>query len=120
MAHRPRRRWPHRPHPAQSRSRCHDNKFDQTELTLAAGTDVTIPLTNNGTAVHNLHVAGENGEFADAFCSVGGPDPCSDPSRVPGGDTGTLTFTVPNTPGAKIPYRCDFHVNEMTGTITVQ
>lgn len=97
-----------------------DNKFDHTELTLAAGAEVTIPLTNNGVAIHNMHVADEDGGYADAFCTVGGPDPCSDPARILGGGTGTLTFTVPSTPGAEIPYRCDFHATEMTGTITVQ
>ncbi len=97
-----------------------DNKFDHTELTLAAGAEVTIPLTNNGVAIHNMHVAGEGASYAGDFCTVGGPDPCSDPARIPGSGTGTLTFTVPNTPGAEIPYRCDFHATEMTGTITVQ
>jgi len=96
-----------------------DNKFDHTELTLAAGTEVTIPLTNKGTAVHNMDIAGEGGSFAADFCSASGPDPCSDPARIAGGATGTLTFTVPNTPGAKIPFRCDFHPTEMKGTITV-
>lgn len=97
-----------------------DNKFDHTELTLAAGTEVTIPLTNNGVAIHNMHVAGEDGNFAGAFCTSAGPDPCSDPVRIPGGSAGTLIFSVPATPGAEIPYRCDFHSTEMTGTITVQ
>lgn len=97
-----------------------DNKFDQTELTLAAGAELTIPLTNEGIAIHNIHVAGEGGSYNGAFCTLAGPDPCSDPVRIAGGDSGTLTFTVPNTPGVEIPYRCDYHATEMTGTITVQ
>jgi plastocyanin len=97
-----------------------DNKFDNTDLTATAGASVTINIKNNGTAVHNLHVAGANGQFGSQYCTAAGPDPCSNPKAVPGGSTATLTFTVPNTPGAKIPYRCDFHSTEMSGTITVQ
>jgi plastocyanin len=97
-----------------------DNKFDNTELTAAAGAAVTINIKNIGAAVHNVHIAGANGQFATDFCTTAGADPCSKPNRVGGGASGTLTFTVPNTPGVKIPYRCDFHPIEMTGTITVQ
>ena len=35
------------------------------------------------------------------------------------GDTGTLTFTAPDEPG-EIQFRCDFHPDVMTGTITVE
>jgi hypothetical protein len=97
-----------------------DNKFDNTELNAAAGAPVTINIKNSGTSVHNVHVAAANGQFSSDFCSVSGADPCSNPNRVAGGSTATLIFTVPNTPGAKIPYRCDFHSSEMNGTITVK
>jgi plastocyanin len=97
-----------------------DNKFDNTELSAAAGASVTINIKNSGTAVHNLHIAGANGQFGAQYCTAAGPDPCSNPKAVPGGSAATLTFTVPSTPGAKIPYRCDFHSSEMSGTITVQ
>jgi plastocyanin len=97
-----------------------DNKFDNTDLTATAGASVTISIKNSGTSVHNMHVAGANGQFSSDFCSASGVDPCSNPNRVAGGTTATLTFTVPNTPGAKIPYRCDFHSSEMNGTITVK
>jgi plastocyanin len=97
-----------------------DNKFDPTELTLTAGEEVTISLTNDGIAVHNVHVAGEGGDYSDDFCTTSGPDPCSDPARIPGGGAGVLTFTPAGDPGTEIPYRCDYHPTEMTGTITVQ
>ncbi len=97
-----------------------DNKFDNADLTAAAGASATINIKNNGTAVHNVHIAGANGQFGALYCTAAGPDPCSNPKAVPGGSTATLTFTVPSTPGAKIPYRCDFHPIEMSGTITVQ
>jgi plastocyanin len=96
-----------------------DNKFDNAELSLSAG-EVTIPLTNNGVAVHNVHIAAPDGSFTDAFCSASGSDPCSDPARLAAGATGTLTFTVAGAAGDEIPYRCDFHPTEMKGTITVQ
>ncbi|HEY8768172.1 MAG TPA: cupredoxin domain-containing protein [Dehalococcoidia bacterium] len=97
-----------------------DNKFDNTELNAAAGATVTINIKNSGTSVHDVHVAAANGQFSSDFCSASGADPCSNPNRVAGGSTATLTLTVPNTPGAKIPYRCDFHSSEMNGTITVK
>jgi hypothetical protein len=97
-----------------------DNKFDNTDLSATAGASVTINIKNSGTSVHNLHIAGASGQFGATFCTTNGADPCSNPNRVAGGSTAALTFTVPNTPGAKIPYRCDFHSSEMTGTITVQ
>jgi plastocyanin len=97
-----------------------DNKFDNTELTATAGATVTININNHGAAVHNVHIAGANGQFATDFCTTAGADPCSKPNRVGGGATATLTFTVPNTPGAKIPYRCDYHPADMKGTLTVQ
>jgi plastocyanin len=94
-----------------------DNHFDKSELTAAANTDVTIQLTNNGAAIHNLHIASASGTFSAAFCTTNGPEPCSDPNRLAGGSTGTLTF---NLPAGTYPYRCDFHTQEMKGTLTVQ
>jgi plastocyanin len=97
-----------------------DNKFDNTDLTAVAGASLTINIKNSGTSVHNVHVAGANGQFGSDFCSASGTDPCSNPNRVAGGSTATLTFAAPNTPGTKIPFRCDFHSSEMNGTITVK
>ena len=60
-----------------------DNKFDNTGLTAAAGATVTINITNNGTAVHNLHVAGANGQYSSQFCTTNGADPCSSRTTSP-------------------------------------
>ena len=94
-----------------------DNKFDQTELTVDADTDVSVPLTNNGAAIHNVHVATADGSYPAAFCTVGGEAPCSDPARISGGGTGALNF---NLPAGDYPFRCDYHPVEMTGTLKVQ
>lgn len=94
-----------------------DNKFAPTDLTVAADTDVSIPLKNNGAAIHNVHVATADGTYPVAFCTVGGETPCSDPARMNGGTTGVLNL---NLPAGEYPFRCDYHPIEMTGTITAQ
>jgi plastocyanin len=95
-----------------------DNSFDPDEITVPAGTSVTFNLTNEGAAIHNMHIAGPDGEYAEDFCEGGG-DPCSDPIRVSGGDAATLTWDVPPEPG-EVDFRCDFHPQQMTGTITIE
>lgn len=94
-----------------------DNKFDKTEITVGADTDVTIQLANDGAAIHNVHVAKADGTYPAAFCTVGGETPCSDPARIAGGAKGVLNF---NLPAGTYPFRCDYHPVEMKGTITVQ
>ena len=96
-----------------------DNKYEPSELTVAAGSTVTINLTNDGAGTHNMHIAGEGNKFGVPFCEPGGAEPCSDPNAVPAGEKATLTWTAPAAP-ATINFRCDFHITEMTGTITVQ
>lgn len=90
-----------------------DNFFDPTEITAAAGSDITIDLTNNGAAIHNMRIAGEDGEYNTD------DDVVSDPDIVPGGQTATIEWTAPTTPGDYI-FQCDFHPTEMVGTITVE
>ncbi len=96
-----------------------DNKFEPSELTVAAGSTVTINLTNSGTATHNMHIAGTGNKYGVSFCEPGGAEPCSDPNIVAGSSTATLAWKVPATSG-KIDFRCDFHPTEMKGTITIQ
>ena len=95
-----------------------DNSFDPDELTVRAGSTVTFDITNEGRAIHNLHLAGPGGDYTEDFCDGSG-DPCSDPNRVPGGTTATLTWEVPPSPG-EVDFRCDFHPQQMTGTITIE
>jgi mono/diheme cytochrome c family protein/plastocyanin len=89
-----------------------DGKRNPT-FQIAAGSAVTISLTNGGTAIHNLRTTGDDGEF----------DTDDDHVSVPlavngGGGTGTIegTFAVAGT----YQYRCDFHTADMKGEITVQ
>jgi plastocyanin len=94
-----------------------DNKFDKTELTATAGSDVSIALTNHGAAIHNVHVARADGSYPAAFCTTAGETPCSDPARIPGGGTGVLEF---NLPAGDYPFRCDYHPADMKGTLKVE
>jgi plastocyanin/heme-degrading monooxygenase HmoA len=90
-----------------------DNFFDPNDITVATGAETTFQLTNNGNAVHNMRIAGEDGEYNTD------DDTVSDPDVVSGGDTAALDWTAPAGAG-EIIFRCDFHPTEMTGTLTVQ
>jgi plastocyanin/heme-degrading monooxygenase HmoA len=94
-----------------------DNKFDVTTLTAKANEATTVNLSNDGSAIHNVHIAGSDANYTGDFCTANGPDPCSNPTRLGGGATGTITFTLP---AGTYAYRCDFHPTEMKGTLTVQ
>jgi len=95
-----------------------DNSFAPDEITVSAGSTVTFDIANEGGAIHNMHIVGPDGEYAEDFCEGGG-DPCSDPSRVRGGEKATLTWEVPGSTG-EADFRCDFHPQQMTGTITIE
>jgi plastocyanin len=95
-----------------------DNSFDPEDITVKAGTTATFELTNDGSAIHNMHIAGPEGDYTEDFCDGSG-DPCSEPPRISGGQTGTLTWDVPPSAG-EVDFRCDFHPADMTGTITIE
>lgn len=90
-----------------------DNFFQPNEITVPAGATVTFDITNGGQAIHNMRIAGEDGKYDTE------DDAVSDPDIMPGGATGTLTWTAPSQPG-EIVFRCDFHSIDMTGRIIVQ
>jgi plastocyanin len=90
-----------------------DNSFDPDAYIVASGANVTFDLTNNGNAIHDMHIAGPGGDY-DSDAAV-----VSDPDQMSGGDTGTLAWQAPAGPG-EIDFRCDFHPDQMTGVITVQ
>ncbi|MCH7810733.1 MAG: hypothetical protein IH863_09155, partial [Chloroflexi bacterium] len=55
-----------------------DNFFDSNDITVAAGDTVTFSLTNEGAAIHNMHIAQPDGNYTgEGNCQVGGADPCS-------------------------------------------
>ncbi len=100
-----------------------DNFFEldgQREPDIAAplGEQTTIDLSNDGFAVHNLHIAGIDNKYGIVFCETGGEEPCSDPNLFAGGDTGNIAFQFDET--GTFVFRCDFHPVEMVGTITVE
>ena len=100
-----------------------DNFFEldgqrEPDIAVPLGEQITIDLSNDGSAVHNLHIAGADNEYGEAFCETGGDEPCSDPNLFAGGDTGDITFSF-DEPGTFV-FRCDFHATLMTGTITVE
>jgi plastocyanin len=90
-----------------------DNFFDPNDITVAAAADVAFQLTNDGIAIHNMRIAGEDGEYNTS------DDTVSDPAIVSGGGTATLDWTAPEG-ASEIIFRCDFHPLDMIGTLTVQ
>ena len=86
-------------------------------LEVSVGQEVTIDLTNNGLAIHNMHIAGADDTYDVGFCEVGGDEPCSDPALMAAGDEATIVFTFDE--AGTFDFRCDFHPAVMTGQIVV-
>jgi plastocyanin/heme-degrading monooxygenase HmoA len=86
-------------------------------IPVAADEEVTFDLVNDGNGIHNMHVAG-GGSFDTDFCAPSDDDPCSDPQQIRSGGAGSITINIAE-PGA-YDFRCDFHAQQMTGTIEVQ
>jgi len=90
-----------------------DNFFEPKEFTVELGQTVTFNITNDGAAIHSMRIAGPDGEYNTD------DDAVSDPEMVNPGETAVLSWIAPDEP-ATIDFRCDFHLGEQTGTITVQ
>ena len=82
-------------------------------LTVPAGEEITVNLTNDGAAIHNMRFAGDDNEYDND------DDAVSEPALVTAGQEATLTFTAPSDAGT-YDYRCDFHPTDMLGKIEVQ
>jgi plastocyanin len=89
-----------------------DNFFDPDSLTVVSGEEISIALVNEGAAIHNVRIAGQDGDYDTD------DDIVSDPETMRSGQSGTIDWT-PEAPGEQ-DFRCDFHPTEMTGTITIQ
>jgi plastocyanin len=81
-------------------------------LKFPSGAKVTINLTNDGTAIHNMRFDGEDVKFDTA------DDAASDPTLVTAGQTAVLEWDAPE--AGAYNYRCDFHPTDMFGTIEVE
>ena len=88
-----------------------DNFFTLNNLSVPLGETTTIEVVNEGTAIHNMRIAGPDGEFNTADDSV------SDPELISGGDTGVVEFTP--TLAGSYTFQCDFHPTEQGGVIVV-
>jgi plastocyanin len=66
-------------------------------------------MDNKDTAVHNVHIYTQKGGTSIAV---------TDPQAIPAGSTGTLTTTITQ-PGTYY-FQCDFHPEQMNGTLTVK
>ncbi len=82
-------------------------------LTVPAGEEITINLTNDGAAIHNMRFGGEDKEYNNE------DDAVSDPALVTAGQTAITTFTAPSEAGTYV-YQCDFHPTDMLGEIEVE
>ena len=99
-----------------------DNFFEyegeqEPTIPVFAGEQITFEIANNGSAIHNMHVAGE-GSFDTDYCDPADDDPCSDPKQIRGKQKGSITINIAE-PGS-YDFRCDFHAQQMTGTIQAQ
>ncbi|MCI0817930.1 MAG: cupredoxin domain-containing protein [Chloroflexi bacterium] len=88
-----------------------DNFFTLNNLKVPLGETTTIEVVNEGTAIHNMRIAGPDGEFNTA------DDTVSDPDLISGGGTASVEFTP--TLAGTYTFQCDFHPTEQGGVIVV-
>jgi len=89
-----------------------DNLFTLNNLKVPLGQVTTIEIANDGAAIHNMRIAGPDGEWNTDDDSV------SDPEFVAGGETAIVEFTP--TIAGTYTFRCDFHPLEQGGVIVVE
>ncbi len=81
------------------------NKFEQSELTVPAGEEVTVTLDNRDTGqLHNWAVYQDESAGERLFTTGICPGPCQE----------KVTFTVD---AGEYFFRCDIHPVQMTGTL---
>lgn len=94
-----------------------DNFFDldgqqNPTLAVAAGDEINVSMTNDGTQIHNMRVNGADAEYETD------DDEVSDPETVAGGATAELSFSFDE--AGTYAYQCDFHPADMAGEIVVE
>ncbi len=85
-----------------------DNDFEPSAFEVEPTQSVTFNITNNGASTHNMVIGEHEHELAR-----------SEPFAIAAGQTGALVFTAPGDRG-ELDFHCDFHPDEMTGTIKVK
>ncbi|HZP26922.1 MAG TPA: cupredoxin domain-containing protein [Dehalococcoidia bacterium] len=91
-----------------------DNFFTLNNLVVKVGAAVTLRLTNEGAAPHNLRIAGPDGKYGtadDIVVPVGG-------AFLSPGQAADVSLTL-NQAG-NYSFRCDVHPANMFGVITAQ
>jgi len=86
-----------------------DNVFEPEELTIETGTRVKLNLSNEGEFVHNVRIAGPDGEYDTEDDILSGD--------ILPGETGELIFELED---GEYIFRDDFRQETMTGTLTVE
>jgi plastocyanin len=87
-------------------------QFVGNKLGLSPGEAANIDVTNRDTQVHNLRIAGFDGEYQTDDDAVTDPDP------IEAGGSGSLQF-APAVPG-QYTFRCDYHPGTMGGAVIVE
>jgi plastocyanin len=77
-----------------------DNSFGTSQLTVAAGTPITLTVNNGGKNMHNFDLQG-----------------VAKTPLQPSGQSQVVTFTV--APGS-YTFVCDVHPKDMIGTLVAQ
>jgi plastocyanin len=88
-----------------------DNSYTFNNFKVGLGETVTIRATNTGLAIHNLRVAGADGEWSTD------DDAASEPPLANPGETVEVVFTP--TAAGTYTFRCDFHPLEQGGVVVV-
>ncbi|HEV8573599.1 MAG TPA: cupredoxin domain-containing protein [Dehalococcoidia bacterium] len=88
-----------------------DAAFDPAALTVEAGKTFRLKLSNTGTLIHNLRIAGPDGQFDTT-------DDLVTSTFVNPGGTGEIVGKIDS--AGTYPIRDDYHKTTLTGTLTVQ
>lgn len=80
-------------------------------LTAPLNETTTIEIQNEGAAIHNMRIAGPDGEWNTD------DDTVSDPDLILAGESGTVQFTP--TLAGTYTFRCDIHPDVQGGVIVV-
>ncbi|HEY5626303.1 MAG TPA: cupredoxin domain-containing protein [Dehalococcoidia bacterium] len=83
--------------------------YSPNHLKVPLNETTTIEITNEGAALHNLRIAGPDGEWNTD------DDTVSDPDLISGGGTGVVEFTP--TLAGTYTFRCDIHPDVQGGVI---